>query len=154
MSVISEAPVARVVRGGDIRYPTLRACGRVSEPMHALQLQLTQGRTGRSRTPLLLNSRAVYPRILSWRPDAQYTPSPTEESAEQPALLSIVPGRKKSSSFTQTRQVVFLDALTSNSLHTESWLHLSHAIQPLNDGPGIQKRKKKRQKRKKRRKSS
>lgn len=32
--------------------------------------------------------------------------------------------------------------LTSNSLHTESWLHLSHAIQPLNDGPGLQTKKK------------
>ena len=46
----------------------------------------------------------------------------------------------------------FKDALTSNSLHTESWLHLSHAIQPLNDGPG--KKKKKEKKRKKERKKS
>lgn len=28
-----------------------------------------------------------------------------------------------------------LELLTSNSLQTESWLHLSHAIQALNDGP-------------------
>lgn len=49
----------------------------------------------------------------------------------------------------------FLDALTSNSLHTESWLHLSHAIQPLNDGPwNNQKKKKGEKKEKKRRKSS
>ena len=47
-----------------------------------------------------------------------------------------------------------LRMLTSNSLHTESWLHLSHAIQPLNDGPGFQtkrggeKEKKKKKKKK------
>lgn len=43
-------------------------------------------------------------------------------------------------------EVGFLDALTSNSLHTESWLHLSHAIQPLNDGPKNYKKKKKKKK--------
>lgn len=39
--------------------------------------------------------------------------------------------------------------LTSNSLHTESWLHLSHAIQPLNDGPGFQTKKGGKKKKKK-----
>ena len=43
----------------------------------------------------------------------------------------------------------FKDALTSNSLHTESWLHLSHAIQPLNDGPGKKKKKEKKKKKRK-----
>lgn len=44
------------------------------------------------------------------------------------------------------KEVGILDALTSNSLHTESWLHLSHAIQPLNDGPKKEKKKEKRKK--------
>ena len=55
-------------------------------------------------------------------------------------------GKKKVQVARKVKEVGFLDALTSNSLHTESWLHLSHAIQPLNDGSVKEKRKKKEKK--------
>lgn len=69
------------------------------------------------------------------------------------SALSIVPGKKESPEGYRDETSRVLDALTSNSLHTESWLHLSHAIQALNDDPGNKKRKGG-EKRKKRRKSS
>lgn len=50
--------------------------------------------------------------------------------------------RLLSRGYTDVNKLGIFHVLTSNSLHTESWLHLSHAIQALNDGPENKKKKK------------
>lgn len=118
--------------------------GEKGDPAHALRL---------SYIPVL-----YIPRILNCvqtrTTPARPAPAAVEKRAHTYVQIAVsesqrcpsFQGKKKVQRARETREVGFLDVLTSNSLHTESWLHLSHAIQPLNDGPGIFNKKKKKKK--------